>query len=92
MLQMKTMEYIDITDICDLFDLNIRDFAFADDFNNGDFVWFSCDDNWIEEYRVCAEDVAGSRYEDRYLNNIKLAEYMRKEMGLEKGAMIHVYW
>ena len=92
MLQMKTMEYIDITDICDLFDLNIRDFAFADDFNNGDFVRFGCDETWIEDYKVCAKDVVGSRYEARYLNNIKLAEYMRKEMGLEKGAMIYVYW
>lgn len=91
MLPIKTMEYIDISDICDLFDLNIRDFAFTDDLNNGEFTWFGCDEDWIEDYKVCAEDVAGSRYEARYLNNIKLAKYLR-EMGMEKGAMIHVHW
>lgn len=92
MLPIKTMEYIDISDICDLFDVNIRDFAFTDDLNNGEFTWFSCTDSWIEDYQDCAEDVAGSRYEARYLNNIKLAEYLRKEMGLKDGAMIHVHW
>ena len=92
MLQMKTMEYIDITDICDLFDLNIRDFAFTDDLNNGEYVWFGCDETWIEDYKDCAECVAGSRHEECYLNNIKLAEYLYKEMGLKNGAMIHVYW
>lgn len=92
MLPIKTMEYIDISDICDLFDLNIRDFAFTDDLNNGEYTWFGCNDSWIEDYHDCAEDVAGSRYEARYLNNIKLAEYLRKEMGLKDGAMIHVHW
>lgn len=92
MLPIKTMEYIDIADICKLFGLHVRDFAFTDDLNNGEYTWFHCDETWIEDYKICAEDVAGSRYEDRYLNNIKLAEYLHKEMGLEKGVMIHVYW
>ena len=92
MLPIKTMEYIDIADICELFGLHIRDFAFTDNLNNGEYAWFGCSKSWIEDYKICAEDVAGSHYEERYLNNVKLAEYLCKEMGLKKGAMIHVHW
>lgn len=91
-LEMRTLQYLDIEDICEKFNLNIRDFAFSECADNGSYIWFGCDADWIEDYNICAEDVAGSRYEQRYLNNIMLAKYLNEEMGITDGVMIHIYW
>lgn len=91
-LLVRQMEYISIIDICNKFNLNIRDFIFEEDFSNGDFIWFPCHKNAREEYKEDAEDYEGSKYAQRYLNDLMLAEYLVEEMGIADGVMLHMCW
>lgn len=93
-LKFKQMEYVDISDICRKFNIRIRDLAFIynENYDNGDFVWFPCDENAIEEYKESAEDMAGSRYKEKYINSIMLADYLTNELGIKDGVMVHIHW
>lgn len=91
-LRFRQLEYLDINDICDKFNVDIRDFAFTCDANNGEYVWFGCDEDSTDDYSRSAEDLAGSRYERRYHNDLMLAEYLSEEMGIKQGVMILIHW
>lgn len=91
MLKVKTMEYVDINDICELFDRNMREFSFTEDQDNGSFYCLPCNDTWIEDTRDCMEDVEGTRYEKKYYNTLKLQEYVRDVMQLD-SIIIHIHW
>ena len=91
MLRTRTMEYVHIDDICELFGLDMREFSFTDDKENDSFFYFPCDDTWIEDTLECIEDMAGTRYEDKYRNTLKLQNYVRNVMK-QDGIEIYISW
>lgn len=91
MLKVKTLDYIDINDVCELFDRNMREYSFIEECDNGTFYYLPCSGDWIEDTRECMEDTEGTRYSKKYYNTLKLQEYVRDEMGLT-GIHIHVHW
>lgn len=92
MLRIKTMDYIDIDEICEFFDCNMREFSFVEDQDNGSYYFLPCSDEWIEDTRECMEDMEGTRYEKRYYNTMKVQEYLRDQMGIKTGIFIHIHW
>lgn len=91
-LPIRRMSYIRITDICYKFNLNIKDFAFEEDFSNGDFIWFSCNENAREEYKENLEEYKGTDYEKHFRNTLMLANYLSEELGIADGIMLYMSW
>lgn len=91
MLKTKTLEYISLKDVCDLFDVNMRDFSFMEYCDNGSFYYLPCSGDWIQDTIDCMEDVSGSHYAEKYRNTLMLQEYVRDEMNLT-GIYIHTEW
>lgn len=91
MLKVRTMEYIHIDDICEMFDCNIREFSFVEDRENGSFFYLPCDESWIQDTVDCMEDMAGTRYEKKYYNTLRLQEYVRDVMKQE-GIEVYISW
>ena len=91
MLKTKVLEYVDIDDICELFDRNMREFSFTEDQDNGSFYFLHCDEDWIEDTRECMEDMEGTRYEKKYYNTMKLQEYVRDVMK-QDSITIYIHW
>ena len=91
MLKTSTMEYVHIDDICEFFDRNMREFSFTEDKENGSFFYLPCDENWIQDTIDCMEDMAGTRYEGKYRNTLRLQEYVRDVMK-QDGIEIYISW
>jgi hypothetical protein len=91
MLRTRTLEYVHIDDICELFGLNMREFSFTDEQENGSFFYLPCNDHWIQDTIECIEDMEGTRYEVKYRNTLKLQNYVRNEMK-QDGIEIYIAW
>ena len=91
MLKTRTMEYVHIDDICELFDLSMREFSFTDEKENGSFFYLPCDDTWMQDTIDCIEDMEGTCYEAKYRNTLKLQNYVRNVMK-QDGIEIYITW
>lgn len=92
MLPIKRIDYIDIDDVCELFDRNMREFSFVEEQENGSFYFLPCSEEWIQDTKDCMEDMEGTRYEKKYYNTLRLQEYLRDVMGYHNGIFIHIHW
>ena len=91
MLRTRTLEYVHIDDICELFGLNMREFSFTEDKENDSFFYLPCDDTWMQDTIDCIEDMEGTRYEVKYRNTLKLQNYVRNVMK-QDGIEIYISW
>lgn len=91
MLKTRTMEYVHIDDICEMFGLNMREFSFTEDKENDSFFYLPCDDTWMQDTIDCIEDMEGTRYETKYRNTLKLQNYVRNVMK-QDGIEIYISW
>ena len=91
MLKTRTMEYVHIDDICELFDRNMREFSFTEEKENDSYFYLPCNEIWIQDTIDCMEDMAGTRYEKKYYNTLKLQEYVHDVMKKD-GIHIYISW
>lgn len=91
MLKTRTLEYVHIDDICEMFGLNMREFSFTEDKENDSFFYLPCDDTWMQDTIDCIEDMEGTRYETKYRNTLKLQNYVRNVMK-QDGIEIYISW
>ena len=91
MLKTRTLEYVHIDDICEMFGLNMREFSFTEDKENDSFFYLPCDDTWMQDTIDCIEDMEGTRYEIKYRNTLKLQNYVRNVMK-QDGIEIYISW
>lgn len=91
MLKTRTLEYVHIDDICEMFGLNMREFSFIEDKENDSFFYLPCDDTWMQDTIDCIEDMEGTRYETKYRNTLKLQNYVRNVMK-QDGIEIYISW
>lgn len=91
MLKVRTMEYVHIDDICEMFGLDMRNFSFTEDKENDSFFYLPCDETWIQDTIDCMEDMEGTRYEGKYRNTLCLQEYVRDVMKRD-GIYVYISW
>ena len=91
MLKVRTMEYVHIDDICEMFNCDMREFSFTDGKENDSFFYLPCDESWIQDTIDYMEDMAGTRYEKEYYNTLRLQEYVRDVMKQE-GIEVYISW
>lgn len=91
MLKVRTMEYVHINDICEMFGLDMRNFSFTEEQENDSYYYLPCDESWIQDTIDCMEDMEGTRYEDKYRNTLRLQEYVRDVMKRD-GIYIYISW
>lgn len=91
MLKTRTLEYVHIDDICEMFGLNMREFSFTEDKENDSFFYLPCDDTWMQDTIDCIEDMEGTRYEIKYRNTLKLQNYVHNVMK-QDGIEIYISW
>lgn len=91
MLKVRTMEYVHIDDICEMFGLDMRNFSFTEEQENDSYCYLPCDETWIQDTIDCMEDMEGTRYEGKYRNTLRLQEYVRDVMKRD-GIYIYISW
>lgn len=91
MLEVRTMEYVHIDDICEMFGLDMKNFSFIEEQGNDSYYYLPCDGTWIQDTIDCMEDMEGTRYEDKYRNTLRLQEYVRDVMKRD-GIYIYISW
>lgn len=91
-MQLKTMKYLDFDDVRKHFHKNIGDYSFTEMCENDSFVYLPTSEVWIQDALDCAEEMAGTRYEEKYRNTANLMKYLRDEIGLEGGVHVYVSW
>lgn len=91
MLKTRTLEYVHIDDICEMFGLNMQEFSFTEDKENDSFFYLPCDDTWMQDTIDCIEDMEGTHYEIKYRNTLKLQNYVRNVMK-QDGIEIYISW
>lgn len=91
-MKLKTMKYLDFDDIRKKFNKNIGDYSFTEMCENDSFVYLPTGETDIQESLEWAEDMAGTRYEQKHANTAELMRYLRDEMGIENGIHVYVSW
>ena len=91
MLEVRTMEYVRMKDICKMFGLDMREFSFTEEQENDSYFYLPCSGDWIQDTIDCMWDMEGTRYESKYRNTLKVQEYVRDVMKRD-GIYIYISW
>ena len=93
MITMKTLDYIEMEEVCEEFHTNLSYYAFIREAGNDSFVYLSAADDRLEEIEDDIADCTGydeDEYAQRLMNDKTLMEWVRS-FG-KTGIWVYVSW